>query len=188
LNIGVGDVWAVDTTGIASDLIRFGSELEGHPAPAAHVMIADHIDARGRWQAIQGEPGGVGWGDMTPFISGPLARRCNSNILQPKTDDDRKAIQQIARGLLTVGYDWIGGIEADALDDAHLSGLADLIDKAWGWHDPKYPNVAPGHVVCSSAASYVYAARKLARPMRHSAEQTQPADWWIFNRDEGWRK
>ena len=186
--IGVGDVWAVETSGFTGDLIRLGADLEGEPTPASHVVMAHHIDARGRWQGIQGQPGGVGWVDMTQYITGPLAKYANSNADQPRTTEQRTALAQVGEGLLKIGYDWVGGIVADGLDDFHQATLAKLIDHYWGWTDLKHPNVAPGHVVCSSAWAYAYWVLKLVCPIGPNAdpETVQPANWWIFNGNKKW--
>jgi hypothetical protein len=65
-----GDVLAVWTgDGPLQDLIRVGEVLDGLPAVANHVVIITHQDQVGRWIGIQGQPGGVGPVDCTPFLS-----------------------------------------------------------------------------------------------------------------------
>jgi hypothetical protein len=184
--LGVGDVIAVDGAGWAADLIRFGAILEGESTPASHVVVATRIDRRARWWGIEGRPGGVGWVDMAKYTTGKLAPLSNSNELQPRTDAERALIAKVAEGLLGTDYDWFGGITGDGLDDIHLKDLTDIIDHLWGWKDQNNIDVAPGHVVCSSAAEWIYRALHLKAPQRHITESVQPADWWIFNHTEGW--
>jgi hypothetical protein len=177
-DMGIGDVCAVDTSGLAGDLIRLGSELEGKPAPASHVVVVHHVDKRGRWWGVAGQPGGVGWADMLDYTTGPLAPHSNSNAVQPRTTAQRALLAKTAAGLLGVQYDWVGGIGGDALDDVHLAELADLVDDWWGWGDRT--GLAPAHVVCSSMAAWVQRHVGLAAPAG-AAELVQPADWWRFN-------
>jgi len=80
-----GDVLAVWTgDGELQDLIRVGEALCGKPAVADHVVIITHQDRLGRWIGIQGQPGGVGPVDCTPFLADV---RTMSNHDEPKPDD-----------------------------------------------------------------------------------------------------
>jgi len=179
--VGVGDVIAVRTSGLGGAAIRLGSVLGGEPSPASHVAIICRRDARGRWWAIEGRPGGVGWVDAGKYLHGKLARYGNSNAAQPRTGSQRTAIARTAAGLLGTGYDWVGGIAGDGLDDMHLTRLAALLDEWWGWTDPANPGAAPGHIVCSSAASWAYRTLGLPGP-EGVTERIQPADWWRYNK------
>ena len=81
-----GDVLAVWTgDGPAENLIRIGEVLQGKSAVANHVIVVTHQDQVGRWMGIQGQPGGVGPVDCTPFLSDS---RTMSNHGQPKPDND----------------------------------------------------------------------------------------------------
>jgi hypothetical protein len=137
-------------------------------------VIVHHQDARGTWWGIEGRPGGVGEVDLARYEG---ARYLNTNADQPRTDAERAAIAKLAFGLLGTGYDWVGGITADLDTALHMPDLAELLDKAWGW--PSRPGQRPGHVVCSSAASWIYTALRL--PCPKGGELTWPADWWAFN-------
>ena len=180
--LAVGDVWAVQTAGLPGELIRVGAALEGKATPANHVVIVHHQDARGRWWGVEGRPGGVAWCDMAEYTTGPLARLAASNYAQPRTAAQRAQIAVTAEGLLHTGYDWVGGIITDGLDDVHAKDLGDLIDKWWGWGDD---GRAHGEVVCSSAAAWDYDHLSIAAP-KGDAETVQPADWWEWNTEEGW--
>jgi hypothetical protein len=181
--LAVGDVIAVRTSGWAADVIRFAEALGGKSNLASHVAIVHHRDIRKRWWGIEGRPGGVGWVDMAKYTRGPFAKFGNSNAAQPRTEAQRVTIATVASGLLGVGYDWAGGIFADGLDDMHLGSLAVLLDLWWGWADKSHQ--APGHLVCSSAAAWVYRSLGLPRPAGTS-ERIQPSDWWDWNTAAGW--
>lgn len=177
-----GDVVAVDTgNATQDDLIRLGALIAGEPAPANHVVIVHHRDKAGTLWGIEGRPGGVGYADMAKYTGSKLVKFANSNTGQARTAAQSLAVCQAAQGLLGVGYDWVGGIEADALSAMHLDALAGLIDHWWGWHDPAAPGTRPGHVVCSSLAAWVYRELHLPAPAVKDAELTTPADWWAFN-------
>ena len=189
--VAIGDVWAVHTAGIPAKLIDIGDVIEGKPTPANHVVVAHHQDARGRWWGVEGRPGGVAWCEMAGYTTGPAARLAASNYQQPRTAVQRAAVAKAAEGLLHVGYDWVGGIIPDGFDDVGLKDLAGLIDKWWGWgSEPDDGGTttlapAPGHVVCSSLAAWVYDHLGLPAPAG-DAELVQPADWWDWNTEEGW--
>jgi DNA-binding transcriptional ArsR family regulator len=70
-----GDVLAVWTgNGLVQNLIRAGEALVGKPAVANHVVIVTHQDSMGRWMGIQGQPGGVGPADCSPYLSASQGR------------------------------------------------------------------------------------------------------------------
>jgi hypothetical protein len=177
-----GDIWAVDAGGFGRPFIMLGARLAGHPAPVDHVVMAHHADKRGVWWGIEGRPGGVGWVQMDRYLTGPLARHASSNAAQPRTTAQRHALCTIGEGLLSTGYDWVGGIAADMALAFHGLELARLLDHWWGWRD----GVArPPHVVCSSAWAWAYGKVGLARPAG-GAELVTPADWWAFNQARSW--
>lgn len=184
LPLGVGDVWAVDTTGLAADLIRLGEEVAGGAQPASHVVIVHHSDGRGRWWGVEGRPGGVGWADMAKYTGSRLASVARTDAALPRTPAQRRAVARAAEGLLGCGYDWIGGIAADCAFDLGARGLVRFLDRWWGWGNPA--DAAPGHVVCSSLAAWVHRHAGLPAPEGHpSPETVQPADWWAFNNNLG---
>jgi hypothetical protein len=189
--LGIGDVIAVEITGLADDLIRVGDDIKGKPTPASHVVVVHHQDSAGRWWGIQGQPGTVGWVDMAEYWGSPTAKAGNSNGLQPRTPAQRQSVADLCAGLVGIGrYDWLGGIVPDGLDDVHLPELADLVDKWWGWQStPGKPEaLAPGHVVCSSMPAWAHDRLGIPRPMpKNNAEAIQPADWWVFNNEEQWK-
>lgn len=161
-----GMVLCVRTNGLAGEMIRFGEMLIGEDDLENHVAVLDHKDSTGRWWAIEGRPGGVGWRDATPYLSSPWTL---SNQSQAITDTMRMDICKTMRGLLGVPYDWTA-ISEDALRDLHLPSVW-----AENWH-----GVAPAHVVCSSAAAYAYRHNNLQSPAQTDTAHIQPADWADF--------
>lgn len=128
LEAAPGDVIAVWTSaGLAADLIRAGEALRGLPAIANHVAIITHQDRLGRWIGIQGQPGGVGLADCTPWLADPRTR---SNHAQPKPGDHGQLPNLLASCVksIGVGYDW-AGIAEDAALALHASDLAALLDR-----------------------------------------------------------
>jgi hypothetical protein len=110
-----GDVLAVWTgQGMAEDLIRVGEALDGKPAVANHVVVITHQDKVGRWMGIQGQPGGVGLADCTPYLRDT---RTMSNHGEPKPDDHGQLTSFLASAAKSLGiaYDWVG-ISQDAMD------------------------------------------------------------------------
>jgi hypothetical protein len=180
-----GDVLAVWTgDGPTQDLIRVGEALEGKPAVANHVVIITHQDQLGRWIGIQGQPGGVGVTDCTPYLSDP---RTMSNHDQPKPDDHGQMDNFLASAAksLGIGYDWVA-IAEDTLDALDLRDLSDMIDPLWRW--PSNHNLLPGHVVCSSLAAMLYDLPSVgwAHPDLGDERVCEPADWWRWSEDQGW--
>ncbi len=176
-----GDVVAVDTgNAIGEDLIRLGELLDGTPAPANHVVIVHHRDRAGTLWGIEGRPGGVGFVDMAKYSAGPLAKYGNSNGALPRNAMQSEAICQAAMSMLGTPYDWLGGIDGDALTALRMRDLAKMLDKWWGWPDVCGTALRPGHVVCSSLAQWVYVRLGMPAPAA-AAELCTPADWWAFN-------
>lgn len=165
-----GMVLCVRTPGFAAEAIRFGEMLIGENDLENHVAVLDHQDNTGRWWAIEGRPGGVGWRDAGTYLT---SRWTISNQSQPLTEAQRTDICKTMRGLLGTPYDWTA-ISEDALRDLHLPDLW-----AENWH-----GVAPGHVVCSSAAAWAYFHNSLAAPGAAGSgidpAHVQPADWSDF--------
>ena len=182
-----GDVLAVWTgNGAVQDFIRVGEALLGKPAVANHVIVVTHRDVQGRWIGIQGQPGGVGPVDCTPFLSDA---RTMSNHAQPRPDDHGQLTTFLASAAKSLGlaYDWVG-IAEDALDACHLTDLSGLIDPLWRW--PSRHDLLPGHVVCSSLAAMLYDLPSVdwAHPDLGDERRCEPADWWSWSQDQAWRK
>lgn len=180
-----GDVLAVWTgNGLATDLIRIGAVLEGKPAVANHVVIVTHQDQLGRWMGIQGQPGGVGPVDCTPYLSDARTR---SNHDQPKPGDHDQLATFLASAAKSLGiaYDWVA-IGEDALRSLRVQDLAADIDPLWRW--PSAHNLLPGHVVCSSLAAMLYdlPAIDWAHPDLGIERRCDPADWWQWSNDQAW--
>ena len=180
-----GDVLAVWTgDGPLQDLIRVGEVLKGLPAVANHVVIITHQDQVGRWIGIQGQPGGVGPVDCTPFLADA---RTMSNHAQPKPDDRGQLPSFLGSAAKSLGiaYDWVG-IAEDTLDALHVTDLSAVIDPLWRW--PSEHNLLPGHVVCSSLAAMLYdlPAVGWAHPDFGIERQCEPADWWRWAEIRGW--
>jgi len=185
LPAAAGDVlaiWSSDSLG--ADLIRFGELLQGKPAIANHVVIITHQDQVGRWMGIQGQPGGVGPVDCTPFLSDDRTR---SNHDEPKLDDRGQLATFLASAAKSLGiaYDWVG-IAEDALDALQVADLSAAIDPLWRW--PANHNLLPGHVVCSSLAAMLYDLPSVgwAHPDLGAERRCEPADWWQWSQDRAW--
>jgi hypothetical protein len=180
-----GDVLAVWTgNGFVQDMIRVGEALVGKPAVANHVIIVTHRDQLGRWMGIQGQPGGVGQVDCTPFLSDV---RTMSNHDQPKPNDHGQLAAFLAGTAksLGIGYDWVA-IAEDGLDALHLRDLSKVIDPLWRW--PANHGLLPGHVVCSSLAAMLYDLPSVgwAHPDLNDERYCEPADWWRWSLERGW--
>jgi hypothetical protein len=180
-----GDVLAVWTgNGMFEDLIRVGEALDGKPAVANHVIVITHQDQVGRWIGIQGQPGGVGPVDCTPYLSDVATM---SNHGQPRPDDHGQLATFLASAAksLGIGYDWVG-IAEDTLDACHAEDLSKLIDPLWRW--PSDHNLLPGHVVCSSLAAMLYDLPSVqwAHPDLGAERECDPADWWQWSEARAW--
>src|ERR1700756_3473704 len=96
-----GDVLAVWTgKSFADDMIRVGEALEGKPAVANHVVGITHQDKLGRWIGIQGQPGGVGLVDCTPFLND---RRTRTNYWQDRDDNETQTNRFLASCAKSIG-------------------------------------------------------------------------------------
>ncbi len=180
-----GDVLAVWTgQSLPDDLIRVGEALQGKPAVANHVVVITHQDQVGRWMGIQGQPGGVGPVDCTPFLSDA---RTMSNHAEPKPNDHQQLATMLASCVKSLGisYDWVG-IAQDTLDALHVEDLSAMIDPLWRW--PSNNNLLPGHVVCSSLAAMLYdlPAVGWAHPDLGTERTCEPADWWRWSEARSW--
>jgi len=181
-----GDILAVWTgQGLSQDVIRVAEALQGKPAVANHVVVITHQDQLGRWMGIQGQPGGVGPVDCTPFLSDV---RTMSNHGEPKPNDHGQLATFLASTAKSLGisYDWVG-IEQDALDALHVEDLSEAIDPLWRW--PSDHNLLPGHVVCSSLAAMLYDLPSVgwAHPDLGAERTCEPADWWRWSETLAWQ-
>jgi len=164
--IGIGDVLCIRTGGIGGLAIRLGAAFLDRPNLINHIAIVHHIDRQGRTWVIEGKPGGVGQRDARDYLSSPWTI---SNEHQPKTWMQRQTIANNATKMLSTPYDWLA-IAGDVADAFHLPHIWDE-----DWHGR-----APGHVVCSSLAAYLYVIAGLASPKPKDAGRTTPADWEQF--------
>lgn len=173
MSVEVGDVLVVATGNrLVQKLIRIGEVLRGQASDGNHVIVVHH-QTDGVWWGIEGRPGGVGWVDLRQYLDNG---RTVSNVAQPKTTGQRNHIADSATAMLGTPYDW-QAIAADAL--ASL-GIRDLFTQNW------HGKGAPGHVVCSSFAAWLYRDAGLAAP--HRADRfVFPSDWADFCIDQTWR-
>lgn len=172
MRVDAGDVLVVATgNSWAAKAIRIGEVLRGQSSTENHVVVVHH-QTDGVWWGVEGKPGGVGWADLRRYLTN---RRTVANVEQPKTLRQRDLIAHKAEAMLGRPYDW-AAIAADAF--AAL-GVRDLMQQNWGGQG------APGHVVCSSLAAWLYEEAALARPV--AAERfTFPSDWTDFCLDRAW--
>ncbi len=182
-----GDILAVRAgSGPTQDLIRAGEALQDKPAVANHVIVVTRQDQPGRWMGIQGQPGGVGSADCTPFLSD---HRTMSNHGQPKHDTHGQLTSFLASAAKSLGisYDWVG-IAEDTLDALDVHDLSGLIDPLWRW--PSLHNLLPGHVVCSSLAAMLYDLPSVgwAHPDLGDERECEPADWWQWSQAQTWNQ
>lgn len=186
LPAGPCDVLAVWTAAsLPDDLIRVGEALEGKPAVANHVVGITHQDKFGRWMGIQGQPGGVGLVDCTPFLNDSRTR---TNHFQPRPglegDTGRLFLASAAR-TIGIRYDWVG-IGEDGLDALHVPSLAAELDHLYRW--PADHNLLPGHVVCSSLFAMLYDLPGISweHPDLGTERECEPADWWDWSDRQRW--
>ena len=86
------------------------------------------------------------------------------------------AVSAVMYSLLKTPYDW----DAIAEDAADAIGLPDI------WADDWACGRSPGHIVCSSAASYAHEKAGLERPCPDDPRHTEPADWVSFIQSARW--
>lgn len=182
LRAAPGTVLAVWTSlSFAARMIRVAEALDGEPAVANHVVIVTHQDRAGRWIGIQGQPGGVGLADCTPFLADPRTR---GNYGQPLGDPAQMtAFLASCAASLGIRYDWTG-IAEDGLDALHLNDLAAAIDPLYRW--PAGHGLMPGEVVCSSLAAWQYEHAGWAHPAPGRERTCTPADWWDWSDRRLW--
>jgi hypothetical protein len=166
-----GDVLVVRTAGLPARLIRVGEELSGKVGLDNHVALFSHWTGSVPW-GLEGKPGGVGWADLRPYLASHFTV---NNCLQPGRDDAGRAeVCAQAGRMLGTAYDW----EAIADDTLRAFHMPDLF--ASTWH-----GAVPGHVLCSSYVSFLYARQGWVRP-RVPDRDTEPGDWTAFITDHQW--
>lgn len=165
--VGPGDVLVTRSRGWVARLIRARAAVLGKPSIDNHVAVLHHLDRAGTWWAIEGRPDGIGWADAGPYLAD---RHTVTNVGQPKTARQRAQIINAAEDMLGVAYDW-RAVLTDALMVAHLESLTNA-----PWPDPD----APGHLVCSSLAAYLYRRAGLDHPHDRRPRYVTPADWAEF--------
>jgi hypothetical protein len=154
-------------------MIRLGAAMRNQPALANHVAIVHHTDAQGRLWVIEGKPSGTGWRQADDYLAAPYTI---SNVKQPKTDAQRKAVADGAKAMLGSSYDWSSIVQA--------AGASFGLDKVWDLEFGKDGEV-PGAVICSSLAAYLYDTVQLGHPPGHEREVT-PGDWTTYLAEKGW--
>lgn len=160
--------------GRASFMIRLGAAFRDKPNLGNHVAVAHHTDKDGTPWGLEGRPGGVGWVDLRKYIDSPWTV---TNAEQPIDPRVRSTIAKKMEAMIGTEYDW-NAIAADAFESLHIRALFKQNWKGQG---------APGHVVCSSFAAYLYHAADLPAPLG-DARYVTPGDWGQFIVVRGWGK
>jgi hypothetical protein len=178
-----GDVLAVVQPGLFGKVIQVFERLQGKPDIANHVVIVSGQDAQGRWIGVQGKPSGVGMVELSVYLNDSRTR---SNHDQPRPNNANQLASVLASEAksLKIGYDWVG-IAQDALDTVHLYDFAEDLNPLWAWPDPEGGSL-PGHVVCSSLASWLYESVGWAHPKEGADRTCEPADWWSWSDKKQW--
>jgi hypothetical protein len=184
-----GTVLAVWTSSsLAANLIRAGEALVGKPAVANHVILVTHLDAKGRWVGIQGQPGGVGLADCTPFLSDPRTRSNSAQVAamrasQPGFNVELATYLASCAKSIGVRYDWVG-IAEDTADALRLNDVSALLNRIYAW--PADHHEIPGEVVCSSLAAWQYENAGWPHPDLGTERSCEPADWWDWSDRKLW--
>jgi hypothetical protein len=172
------------------NLIRAGEALEGKEAVANHIVIVTHPDPLGRWIGIQGQPGGVGLADCTPYLSDPWTRGNYGQVAamtagRPQFATELNTFLASCAASIGVRYDW-AGIAEDIAGALHLNDLTEAVNRVYRWGAPH--GLMPGEFVCSSLAWWQYANVGWPHPdpAPGQGETCEPADWWSFNDQQLW--
>lgn len=179
-----GDVLVVNASkgkGIFSGgwWIKFRSWFSGvnkRSRYADHVVIVHHIDDTGTLWGIEGRPSSVGWVDCALYEKAIIAE----NGLQPKSEEARKLICQVAEEMLGTPYDWkaivLLGTDVKFVNKLWSKVLAKHLIPDWNEDE------VPGHVICSSYAALVYRRAGLAYPkdFEGGLRFVDPDDWSEF--------
>jgi hypothetical protein len=179
-----GDVLAVSAgPWLIREVIELGERMRGLACPVDHVIVVTHQDAMGRWIGVQGQPGGVGLVDCTPYLRARVTQTNHGQPKPPAGSPEMTAFLASCAKSLGIRYDWLG-IGEDALDALHLHDLTPVIDPIWRW--PAKGGLLPGHLVCSSLAAELYKLAGWPRPDVSDERQCEPADWYWWNRSRQW--
>lgn len=160
-----GDLLLTRSKSLPGWAIRLGAAFSDKPNIVNHVIIVDHVDKAEKLWGIEGRPGGVGWKEIDlNLLKNPYTM---DNRQQPKTIEQRQYICDEAQALIGTPYDWLG-IVGDGFDAVGLPNPWDDL-----WEEGK-----PAHVVCSSAADYIYKGVVLDAPVPD--RNCKPTDWAQF--------
>jgi hypothetical protein len=185
IGVGPGTVLAVWTSSSwTSNFIRAGYALRGKMPVANHVIVVTHRDKFGRWIGIQGQPGGVGLVDVTPFLKDSRTR---GNIDQPRPGGTAAMDSFLASCAKSIGvrYDWTG-IAEDGVNDLSVHDLSQYVNTVW--EDQLKHGRLPGEVVCSSLGAALYSLSGWDHPDLGDERRCQPGDWWNWNDQKQWRQ
>jgi hypothetical protein len=180
MEVRIADVLAVRTTGMFARLIRLAEALEDEPNTCNHIAVVHHFDPQGRPWVIAGQPGGVGEADARLLISD---RWTVNNCGQPgRTTAARQRVAQRAAAMLGTPYDW------EAIEDDAIRAFAPYAKEIWDrdWTSPAGRQLAPGHVVCSSFAAYLYDQEGWDHPEQVKDREITPGDWAQFMIEHGY--
>ena len=184
-----GDVLAVATgPPWVRRAIRLGGLLEGKLTPVNHVILVTHQDALGRWIGIQGQPGGVGLADCTPYLSDLRTRSNHGQVTgmaanRPRFPAELATYLASCAASLGVAYDW-AGIAEDTAQALHLNVLAAEINRIYAW--PAAHGNMPGEMVCSALADWQYEHAGWPHPDAGRERTCTPASWWIWSDRQQW--
>jgi hypothetical protein len=167
-----GDVLAVRGHSLPDELIRVGEEMSGGVGLDNHVVVMHHWDGDVPW-GLEGRPGGVGWADLRAYLASPYTV---NNCGQPgRSPASRVTAAKQAQALLGDRYDW-AAIGGDTLAALHV--------RLWNL---KFPHgLAPGEVVCSSYAAWIYAYAGWAHPDPGNERDCEPSDWTAWSMGHHW--
>ncbi len=155
--------------------IRLRSKMQRRNALHNHCAIVTHRDDTGRWRAVEGRPGGFGWANVETYCA---HADTVVNVGQPLTDAQRQQVAVRAVEMVGIPYDWSAIIGFAAT----TAGLRFVPAE---WPD----DGVPSHVVCSSAADYLYESVAADNPGGYTQTRgTDPSAWASFILDRGWHQ
>lgn len=168
-----GTVIVTATPDLGGWLIRLRSRLQGRDNLRNHVALFTHYDSDGHPRGLEGRPSGFGWVNLETYL-----KRSDTvtNAAQPLTDEQRAHITSTAVAMVGIPYDWEAIL-------AFAAGAARLPFLPHEWPE----DGVPSHVVCSSAADYLYESAGAANPGGYvKTRGTDPADWSMWITRKGW--
>jgi hypothetical protein len=178
-----GDVLAVVQPSLFGKVIQVFERLQGKSDISNHVVIISGQDALGRWIGVQGKPTGVGMVEISIYLNDSRTRSNHDQLRPDDTGQLATMLASLAKSL-HIGYDWVG-IAEDALSALTLFDLSGALAPLWAWPDPD-GGTLPGHVVCSSLASWLYESVEWAHPDEGADRTVEPADWWNWSDKQLW--